>query len=192
MQIFPHKTHTTFTHRFGALTNLQKYGGLIELRRTPDETARDIRQRRPIQFIIHFPVQTPLPVLTMVAYDNVMLCSGSVGGGASTSTQPTRKFMQFQSRRRRRRQHRMYLLLLPHTITTCVRTFVALTTSRSAVAAVCRQSHRVPVRIRHVRPAAAGCQRRQRRTGDEYNHNACTGIRQCKAISGASHQHAGL
>lgn len=55
----------------------QKYGGLLELRRSQDETLRNIRQRRPVQFIIHFPVQSPLPLLTLVLYDNDVLCGAA-------------------------------------------------------------------------------------------------------------------
>lgn len=65
------------TPRICVRATLQKYGGLIELRRSQNDTVADIRQRRPIQFIIHLPLQSPLPQLTLVLFDNAVLC-GSV------------------------------------------------------------------------------------------------------------------
>ena len=40
---------------------------------------QEIQQRRPIKYKIRFPVQSPLPKLTQILYNNDIVCTGSPG-----------------------------------------------------------------------------------------------------------------
>lgn len=56
---------------------LQQYGGLLELQKSRNETIADILRQKPINFIINFPLQSPLPRLVFVTYDNRLICGQS-------------------------------------------------------------------------------------------------------------------
>lgn len=84
----PNTTKPILTRSFISVP-AQKYGGLIELRRSQNDTVRDIQQRRPIQFIIHLPLQSPLPQLTLVLFDNVVLCDS---GGSHHIISPSGEY----------------------------------------------------------------------------------------------------
>lgn len=49
----------------------------MELLGTREDTIRDIQQYRPIKFLIHFPVQSPLPKLKLISYNNIILCGNA-------------------------------------------------------------------------------------------------------------------
>lgn len=55
----------------------QQYGGLLELQRSRNETIQDILQQNPINFIINFPMQAPLPRLVFISFDNRVICGQS-------------------------------------------------------------------------------------------------------------------
>lgn len=49
----------------------------MELLGTREETIRDLQEYRPIKFLIHFPVQSPMPKLKLISYNNFIICGNT-------------------------------------------------------------------------------------------------------------------
>ncbi|KAI4495652.1 hypothetical protein M0802_008487 [Mischocyttarus mexicanus] len=63
-----------------------KYFGRIELFKSKDESARDIHQGRPLFYVVHFPLTSPLPVLTKLWLNGELYCTGPPTSGRYITT----------------------------------------------------------------------------------------------------------
>ncbi|XP_014209478.1 serine protease gd-like [Copidosoma floridanum] len=63
-----------------------KYTGHLELAQSRDQTIKSLQQGLPIFYKLHFPVQTPMPVVTNILLNGMEYCSGSPAVGPAVTS----------------------------------------------------------------------------------------------------------